>query len=126
MFKAILSILAAISLSACAAQPGDTRSSSQRTLDALNIAYIAAAVGVDTYAMLRPCAAGVPAPCSDLNLVVQLRQATVAVRSALDAAQAVMNTISSDVTTQQKALQIVRDALLALTSIMSQYRLAQG
>lgn len=126
MIKAFVSVLLALSLGACAAQQGDTRSASQRTLDTLNIAYIAAAVGVDTYAMLRPCAVSVPAPCSDLNLVTQLRQASAAVRAALDAAQSVITSVHSDATVQQKALQIVRDTLLALSSVMSQYQLTRG
>lgn len=125
MRKIILAVLMAVSLGACATQ-GDTRTGAQRTLDALNIAYVAAAVGVDTYAILRPCETNVPAPCSDLNLVARLRQASAAVRVALDAAQSVINTVGSDATAQQKALQIVRDALLALTSILSQYQLTRG
>lgn len=122
MRKIILAVLMAVALGACATQ-GDTRTGAQRTLDALNIAYVGAAIGVDTYAMLRPCGDGVSAPCADLNLVVQLRQASGAVRVALDAAQAVVNSVQSDASAQQKALQIVRDALLALTSILSQYQL---
>lgn len=126
MLKAFLSILAALSLTACGVQDGDARSSAQRTLDALNIAYVAAAVGMDTYAILRPCGQGVPAPCADLNLVSQMRQASAAVRVALDAAQSVINTVGSDAGAQTKALQIVRDALLALTSILGQYGLTKG
>jgi hypothetical protein len=127
MIKAVVSALLAVSLAGCGLQQGlDPRSASQRTLDTLNIAYIAAAVGVDTYAMLRTCGDGVQAPCSDLNLVTQLRQASAAVRAALDAAQSVITTVQSDATSQQKSLQIVRDALLALTSVMAEYRLTRS
>lgn len=117
MIRTLISIALLAILAACANSP-DGRSAAQQRLDGFRTAYLGANLAIAGYALLKPCEEGVQAPCSDLNALSQMRTYSNLVGVALEVAQAAVATPEAGTT-----LDRVNAALLALTKILTDYRL---
>ena len=113
MKKAILAILAALSLSACASS-GDNVSTFQRVVDAARSTYIGASIAEVTYSVLTPCAQTQAKVCYDPGTALVIRDYVQALGAAVETAQAALDAKETGSTLAEKVKLASTAAVTAL------------
>jgi hypothetical protein len=82
-------------------------------------AYATALTAAVAYESLRRCAPAVPKPCSDPDLVAQIRKADNVAAAALEAAEAAVRTPAIGTTARDRAIQAAQAALAAFSALVT-------
>ncbi len=82
-------------------------------------AYATALSGAVAYESMPRCAPAVPKPCSDPELVAQIRKADNVAAAALDAAEAAVRTPAVGTTARDRAIQAAQAALAAFSALVA-------
>lgn len=111
-----LTLALCVALAGCAAGPGTTTPA--QTVYAAKSAYAAALTVAVAYESQKRCAPAVPQPCSDPDVVAQLRRADKVAAASLDAAEAAVRTPVIGPDAAGKAIAAANAALTALQAIV--------
>lgn len=96
-----------------------TGPAAQRTVYAVNAAYIAALEVAVSYESKPRCSATVTTACSDTAIVTQMRKANATAKAAIDAAETAVRTPSLGDGIIAQAMQAAQIALAAFSALTS-------